>query len=66
MDACDLLLNEANEQGGRILSISLHAWVMGAPHRIKHVEAVLQHFASKSDVWFATPQTIHDHWMAHQ
>jgi hypothetical protein len=39
---------------------------MGAPHRIKHVEAVLQRFASKSDVWFATPQTIHDHWMAHQ
>jgi allantoinase len=66
MDACDLLLKEANEQGGRILSIPLHAWVMGAPHRIKHVEAVLQHVTSKSDVWFTTPETIRERWMAQQ
>ncbi|MFN7221682.1 MAG: polysaccharide deacetylase family protein [Burkholderiales bacterium] len=65
-DACDLLFREANEQGGRILSVPLHAWVMGAPHRIKHVEAVLQHVTSKSDVWFATPETIREHWMAQQ
>jgi allantoinase len=62
MDACDLLMSEAETQGGRILSIPLHAWVMGAPHRIKHVEAVLAHVMSKPGVWNATAGDIHDAW----
>lgn len=66
MDACDLLLNEAQTQGGRILSIPLHAWVMGAPHRIKHVEAVLQHVMSKPSVWATTPWQICQAWRTQQ
>jgi hypothetical protein len=66
MDAFDLLLAEANERGGRILSIPLHAWVMGQPHRIKHVEAVLAHVMSKPGVWNASAGEICAAWQAQQ
>lgn len=52
-DACDLLLEEAKTQGGRILSLSLHPWVLGQPHRIKHLEAVLEYVTGKEEVWSA-------------
>lgn len=51
MDACDMLLAEAREQGGRILSLSIHPWVLGQPHRIRHLESVLEYVMSKSEVW---------------
>ena len=52
-DAGDLLLEEAQTQGGRILSLSLHPWVLGQPHRIKHLEAVLEYLTAKEAVWSA-------------
>lgn len=58
MDAFDLLMAEAREQGGRLLSLSLHPWVMGQPHRIKHLETVLQHISASGEVWQAQPGEI--------
>ena len=66
MDACDLLLNEAQSGGGRILSIPLHAWVMGQPHRVKHVEAALQHVMTRPGVWSASAGEIHRAWASQQ
>jgi hypothetical protein len=60
MDACDLLLAEANDQGGRILSLSLHPWVLGQPHRIKHLEAALEYVMSKPGVWCANAGEVID------
>jgi allantoinase len=58
MDACDLLLAEAEEQGGRILSLSLHPWVLGQPHRIKHLETALAYVMAQPGVWSAGPGEI--------
>ncbi len=60
MDACDFLLAEANEQGGRILSLSLHPWVLGQPHRIKHLEAALEYVSCQPGVWSASAGAILD------
>jgi peptidoglycan/xylan/chitin deacetylase (PgdA/CDA1 family) len=57
-DACDLLLAESREQGGRLLSISLHPWVMGQPHRMKHLEAALAHVLAQPGVWNTQPGEI--------
>ena len=65
-DAFDLLRDEARTQGGRIFSLSLHPWVMGQPHRIKHLEAVLAHITGHSDVWTALPGQIVDAFSAQQ
>lgn len=57
-DACDFLLKEAEGAGGRILSLNLHPWLMGQPHRIAHLEAALDYITSQPDVWPATPSEI--------
>lgn len=59
-DAADLLRAEAADQGGRILTLTLTPWLLGQPHRIKHVERVLDHVTSLSGVWSATGSQILD------
>jgi allantoinase len=46
IDACDFLLKDANEQGGRILSLNIHPWMLGQPHRIAALERVLEYVMS--------------------
>ena len=57
-DACDFLLKEASIAGGRILSLNLHPWLMGQPHRIAHLEAALDYITSQPGVWPASPAEI--------
>ena len=64
MDACDLLLAESATQGGRILALSLHPWVTGQPHRIKHLEAALEYLVAQPGVWCAGPGAILDAFAA--
>jgi peptidoglycan/xylan/chitin deacetylase (PgdA/CDA1 family) len=59
-DAADLLHAEATEQGGRILTLTLTPWLVGQPHRIKHVRRVLQHVTSLPGVWSASGSEILD------
>lgn len=66
MDACDLLLKEAEEQGGRILSLSLHPWVIGQPHRIRYLEQALEYITAKPGVWSASAADILDSFAAQQ
>lgn len=65
-DAFDLLLAEARRGGGRLLSLSLHPWVLGQPHRIKHLETVLAKLAGSSEAWIAQPGEILDAFIAQQ
>ena len=57
-DACDFLLEEANEQGGRILALSIHPWLLGQPHRIARLEQILDYVTGKTDVWCASAGEI--------
>lgn len=57
-DAADLLLAEARKNGGRILALNLHPWVIGQPHRICYLEQALAHIMKNDDVWLATPSQI--------
>lgn len=66
IDAFELLLAEGREQGGRLLTLSLHPWVMGQPHRVKHLETVLAHIAASTEVWQAPPGQIIDAFAAQQ
>ena len=57
-DACDLLLAEAEEQGGRLLALNIHPWLLGQPHRIMFFEQVLAHISSKTGIWSASAAEI--------
>lgn len=63
-DACDLLLHEAAEQGGRILALSIHPWVLGQPHRIQYLEQALDYVMAQPQVWSASASEILDAFVA--
>ena len=47
----------------RVMSMSVHPYIMGVPHRIGYFEAALDHIIKNEDVWFATAEEIYD-WYA--
>ena len=63
-DACDFLLAEASEQGGRILSLNIHPWMLGQPHRIGKLEEVFEYVTSHPDIWCATASDILNEYKA--
>ena len=65
-DQFDVLYKESATQGGRIMAISLHPWVIGQPYRIKALEDALQHIMGHDGVWAATGSEILDAWTAQQ
>ncbi|TRX54985.1 polysaccharide deacetylase family protein [Thalassomonas sp. M1454] len=60
IDATSMLAAEADSQGGRILALQIHPWLLGQPHRIAKLEQVLAHLAARDDVWFAHASEILD------
>jgi peptidoglycan/xylan/chitin deacetylase (PgdA/CDA1 family) len=62
IDHFDVLYKESATEGGRIMPISLHPWVIGQPYRIKALEDALAHIMSHQGVWAATGSQILDAW----
>jgi allantoinase len=62
IDAFDALLAEGRgAHGARLFALSLHPWVMGQAHRVRHLERVLAHVAASRDqIWCAMPSAIVD------
>ena len=62
--AFDVLYREGDTQP-RVLCLALHPFVMGQPHRIKHLERALAHITKHEGVWMATGQEIADWYIHH-
>jgi allantoinase len=62
MDQFDVLYAESATQGGRIMTISLHPWLIGQPYRIGALESALAHIMKHPGVWPATGAEILDAW----
>ena len=56
-------LYEDGKSSGRFFSLNIHPWLLGAPHRIKYLEAVVEHVASRSELWWATTAEVADHFV---
>lgn len=65
-DQFDVLYKESETQGGRILALSLHPWVIGQPYRIGALEQALKHIIEHQGVWAATGSEILDAFAAQQ
>lgn len=59
IDQFDRLYAEG-EQQPRVLSMGVHPYIMGVPHRIKYFEEALDYMKQKDAVWFATADDIYD------
>lgn len=62
VDQFDRLYQDGATQP-RVMSMSLHPFISGVPHRIKYLEAAYDYMLNHSDVWFATADEIYD-WFA--
>jgi peptidoglycan/xylan/chitin deacetylase (PgdA/CDA1 family) len=65
-DACDFLYAEGRRAGGRILALNIHPWLLGQPHRIGRLEAILAYVTGREGVWSAPAGEILDAFVAQQ
>jgi allantoinase len=56
-DAFDVLYEESSRVP-RVMSIALHPFLTGVPHRIRYLDQALQYIAGHDKVWFATGSEI--------
>jgi peptidoglycan/xylan/chitin deacetylase (PgdA/CDA1 family) len=57
-DRFDVLYGEAKRHGGRIMSLPLHAWIMGVPYRATYLREALDYITGHDHVWVATGEQI--------
>jgi peptidoglycan/xylan/chitin deacetylase (PgdA/CDA1 family) len=57
------VLYEDGAKTGRVMSICLHPFLIGHPHRSKYLDQALAHIRSRQDVWLATGSQIIDHYV---
>ncbi len=58
LDQFRVLYHEAENQGGRIMAITIHPWMSGQPHRIEALERALAKIMEHDGVWSATGAEI--------
>jgi peptidoglycan/xylan/chitin deacetylase (PgdA/CDA1 family) len=63
VDQFDRLYSEGAEQP-RVMSMSIHPYIMGVPHRIKYFESAYDYMLQHDDVWFTTAEEIYDWYIA--
>jgi len=54
------VLYEDGAKSGRVMSICLHPFLIGHPHRSKHFAKALAHITSRQEVWVTTGGAIAD------
>jgi len=65
IDQFDELYEDAADSA-RIMCVSMHPYLMGVPHRAKHVRKVYEYMQSKKDVLFWTGSQILDWYLSEQ
>jgi len=62
-DAFDVMLAESARRP-LVMGIALHGYLMGHPHRLKHLERALRHIQTTGGdaVWWTTAGAINDHY----
>ncbi|MEL6963641.1 MAG: polysaccharide deacetylase family protein [Pseudomonadota bacterium] len=63
IDAFDIMLAESADHP-LVMGIALHAYIMGHPHRLKHLARALRAIKAAADdrVWITTAGAINDHY----
>jgi peptidoglycan/xylan/chitin deacetylase (PgdA/CDA1 family) len=60
-DAMAVVHRESSPDDGRILSLTIHPWISGQPHRIKALGRALEAITGYDGVWMAPAAEILDH-----
>jgi len=67
-DFADMIVDQFEEmlelsvQRPLVMGVALHAYIVGQPHRLRHLKRALRHIAGKRDaIWLTTPGAIARH-----
>src|SRR5213076_1226405 len=53
---------ELSEKRPLVMGVALHAYIVGQPHRLRHLRRALGHIAQRREaIWLATPGAIARH-----
>ena len=64
VDQFDEML-ELSEARPLVMGVALHAYLVGQPHRLRHLKRALRHIAAKREaIWLTTPGAIARHCAA--
>ncbi len=64
VDHLDEMLSQSTD-GPLVMGIALHAYIVGQPHRLKHLRRALAHVAQhRQSLWLTTPGAIAAHCLA--
>jgi allantoinase len=58
-------LYEEGAESGRVMCISLHAYLIAQPHRARYLDQALGYILSHKEVWATTAEEIAEYYMAH-
>lgn len=58
-------LYEEGAESGRVMCISLHAYLIAQPHRARYLDEALSYILSHEGVWKTTAEEIAVHYLAH-
>ena len=48
----------------RVMSMSIHPYISGVPHRFKYFSRAYEYLLKHDEVWFTTAEDIYDWYMA--
>jgi peptidoglycan/xylan/chitin deacetylase (PgdA/CDA1 family) len=66
-DFADMMVDQFDEMRAQsqaqalVMGVALHAYIVGQPHRLKHLRRALRHIVATEHVWITTPGAILDH-----
>ena len=60
-DTCDEMLAQA-AKAPLVMGIALHPYIIGRPHRLRHLRQALRTIAGRDGIWWTTPGAIARHF----
>jgi allantoinase len=64
LDALDQLIEDSDEDNGRVLALPIHPFIVNQPSRHRYLARVLEEIRSREEVWVTTSDAIADHYIA--
>lgn len=58
IDQFDQLIEDAADGSSRVMCFTLHPYIMGVPHRVKHLRRILEHVCNRPDALVWTGERI--------
>jgi hypothetical protein len=63
-DALDQLIEDSTPDGGRVMGLPIHPFIVSQPSRHRYLARALEEIGARDEVWVTTSDDIADHYLA--